>query len=406
MDGSNIFPSCILDYYLEGMEDILNEEILEEGADSCIYENIDLDCDNDFVAKDVTAVADADLLKLYEASSLESFYESDTDRLVVDGLPDTVREDRCEQRTEVEHLNLSGLNLRKVAYSHIDSVISVYHNNLRTLDMSNAYGIYDEECLLNLFKLDNVLPHIEHIDISYVEFETPRYNSNKEFARVLWETLAENVLNKMPNLNRFTAYGFPIRHTRHAAKIVAGGVNIEANTYSVTGAENILKAREGAGSIGASNLCHTWSRLVNRRSTLAVLDNGTCRNDMFLDSLVPPYIEVDVSSLDNGSLHYLARVSTEEAIMAFFPYFWARGRDIGKVLNDTERGVLKNLCDRASTDLSEEKFRTLSCQIEFFACTLLEECKPSTASDVRRIFGEGHKRVSILQNVRHIINKI
>lgn len=372
MECGNIFPSLsphIMDYYMEGMEEVFDE----------------------------------DAFPLLSGT----FYESDIDRLVIDGFPDTDQAGRIEQRTEMEHLNLSGLDLRKVGYDQPALVIAVYHPNLRTLDMSNAHGLENEECLLDIFRYGNILPHLEHIDISYVSFVKPRYASHGAFAGTLWRTLADNLLVNMSKLNRITAYGFPIRHSRHAAKIVAGGVEIEANTYSLKGAKTILKAREGSESIGASNLCHTWSRLINRRSTLAVLNDGTCRNKEFLDSLVPPYIEVDVSSLDNtGSLHYLARVSTEEAVVAFFPYFCARERVESKRLDETEKRVLKNLCERAAKDLSPEKFESLSCRIELFAITLLADCQPSTVEDARRVFGAGFDRICVLYRIRFLVNKL
>lgn len=401
MDYSNIFPPFILEYYVEGMEEVLEEDAFASDKENNfvnnnVYGDRGLNGDNDNILKSASGVAVEDLLDFYDVSSSETFYEADIDRLVIDGFPDTIQ---TGEQTKTEQLNLSGIYFDKAVF---ETIINTPHPNLRTLDVSNSNGIYDEECLLKLFKLVDSLPNLEHINISYVEFESPKYKSNMKFANELWKTLAKNALVNMPKLNRITAYGFPIKYPSHAIEIMNGGVGIEAITHTMNGAETILKAVEDSEIIQASNLCDTWSRLINRKSTLAVLNDGTCRNDMFLDSLVPLYIKVDVSSLDGiGIEHYMGRVSTEEAIVTFFPYFCARGRQSNKKLDKVEKSVLYDLCERADKDLQKEKFEALSCEIEFLARTLFGGCEMSTNGD----FHEKYKRVSGLIKMRRKINK-
>ncbi|KAK3874385.1 hypothetical protein Pcinc_020680 [Petrolisthes cinctipes] len=170
----------------------------------------------------------------------------------------------------------------------------------------------------------------------------------------------------MPNLRSVTAYGFPIKSGRDAIQIMSKGIAINANTTSVNGAENILKHVPGDVA-ERSNLCNTWSKLVVDKKTHL---SGYAVDEEFLDTVVPQYIKMDVTSScleEVNVVEFLTNVPVEVAILSFFPYFCNVG---DRELTRKEVDVLYTLCHRIKKELVSDVTTRYSNHIELFVSLL------------------------------------
>ncbi|KAK3887308.1 hypothetical protein Pcinc_008572 [Petrolisthes cinctipes] len=268
----------------------------------------------------------------------------------------------------IESLDLSGNELTGDLdkYKELAFEVCIVHPNIKSINISNTYGVRDEERILKLFRISDTLLQLEHIDISYVQFSAPLYSPKRVFARHMWRTIAEHASKNMPNLRSVTTYGFPIKSGRDAIQIMSKGIAINANTTSVNGAEKILK-RVPEDVAERSNLCNTWSNLVVDKKTHL---SGYAVDDEFLDTVVPQYIKMDVTSScleEVNVVEFLTNVPVEVAILSFFPYFCNVG---DRELTCKEVDVLYTLCHRIKKELLSDVTTRYSNQIELFVSLL------------------------------------
>ncbi|KAK3874386.1 hypothetical protein Pcinc_020681 [Petrolisthes cinctipes] len=167
-------------------------------------------CEEDEGYEDASEVAFLDLM--------DSYYDSEDKRLVIDEsacFPPSTDDDNdfpvlsyedivsnlpeqislSDELTKVffdnntiESLVLSGNELTGDLdkYKELAFEVCVVHPNIKSINISNTYGVRDEERILKLFRISDTLLQLEHIDISYVHFSAPLYSPNRVFARRLW----------------------------------------------------------------------------------------------------------------------------------------------------------------------------------------------------------------------------
>ena len=247
------------------------------------------------------------------------------------------------------------------------------HSNLVRIDLSNSFGVEDEEEILNLLKKD--MTELEYLDISYIRFRNPKYLSKQVFANAFWKHVADHAIHRWPKLHTVTAYGYPLKSASNLRKMAQKLQNINATVLSARTARNMLKMMPEETAKN-SNLCDKWSDLIRPGKTQYTNTNGTLPvDDEFISVLVPSHLDIDVDHIEGEVARSVETIVNDAplgvSIAIAFPFFVAKSRQSPQyTLEEIE--LLGILCLKAFKFGLDEKY---AMQLELFLTELIKDDK-------------------------------
>ena len=259
-----------------------------------------------------------------------------------------------------QSLDLSDCVIRE--YQLLDMPMNLVHINL-----SNSYGVEDEETILCLLRMN--MTKMEYLDISYIQFRNPQYSSKQVFANTFWQYMADYTIYQWPNLQTITAYGYPLKNTTNALTIAQKVRNINATVLSARTALFMLK-KMPEQTANASNLCNKWSGLICK--TQYTNNTGGQVDDEFVSTLVPSFLNVDVDRIEGEvatSMNaLLMKTPLDVCITIAFPFFVAKSSSCDENTPE-EVQLLMTLCQEAFRLRLDEKYAV---QVELFLNILIK----------------------------------
>nr|BDT63200.1 MAG: hypothetical protein [Hemigrapsus takanoi nimavirus] len=361
----------------EAMMEVLSEEKKDPEdmlVDDIYYPDDDLDAD------DAKLIIDEDYYSSEEEMTcLEEGGEEEISELE-DVLPEDVSltEEIFEmlRKQEIQSLDLSDCVItedddKKSSPSSKYRFLDNMHPNLVYIDLSNSYGVEDEEEILNLLKMD--MAKLEYLDISYIRFRNPKYPSKQAFANAFWQHVADYVIYRWPNMQTVTAYGYPLKSAANALKIAQEVQNINATVSSARTARTMLK-KMPEQTAKYSNLCDKWSGLISAGKTQYTNTGGAQIpiDNEFVSVLVPSHIEIDVDRIEGEVAASIKTILTntplDVSIAIAFPFFAAmNSRRKSPQYTPEEVELLVVLCQKAFKMGLDEKY---AMQLELFLTEL------------------------------------
>ena len=308
---------------------------------------------------------------------------SSFERLVIDdGSLPTTEEEPGRECIDKRHVYIK----KGDEFEYLGFEAGALGDTLKTIYLSNSYGVDREEEVLTLTKLR--MDRLEHFDISFMEFASPEYSSKKEFAKKLWQHVADFACVNWPNIKTISAFGFDI-DKRNAVKISTAAKNIEvinATVSSARASRDILAAlpRKLAKR---SNLCQSWDKIVE------ILNAGYA----VTEDILPERIDINITICENLASDALHRklfldingtyfTSYRMYAKIFFVYFLAlnRVRDI----NAFEALLLSELCCKI---VLMKETDAVKLEMEFFIESLL---------DFHKSLNKGNENTEIAKRVK------
>lgn len=291
--------------------------------------------------------------------------------------PLTEEEFRIPREQEIQSLVLSNCVItedgdKKSSPLQYQFLASNVHSNLVCIDLSNSYGVEDEEEILNLLKKD--MTKLEYLDISYIRFRNPKYPSKQAFANAFWQHVADHAIHRWPNLQTVTAYGYPLKSASNVRKMAQKLWNINATVLSARTARNMLKMMPEQTAKN-SNLCDKWSDLIEPGKTQYTNTRGAQIpiDDEFISVLVPSYLDIDVGRIEGEVARSVETILTntplDVSIVIAFPFFVAKSRQSPQYTPE-EVDLLVSLCQKAFILGLDEKY---AMQLELFLTELIKD---------------------------------
>lgn len=317
----------------------------------------------------------------------EDYYSSEEERTCLEGGEKEITDSEDvlpadvslteEMYVQLRHQVFNSLNLAdrvltkksspSSQYRFLDFERSNMHLDLLYIDLSNSYGVEDEEEILSLLKVD--MAKLEYLDISYIRFKNPKYPSKQAFANAFWQHVADDAIYRWPNLQTVTAYGYPLKSAANALKIAQEVRNINATVPSARTARTMLK-KMPEQTAKYSNLCDKWSGLISAGKTQYTNTGGAQIpvDDEFVSVLVPSYLDIDVDRIEGevaASIKTILRNTPLDVSIAIaFPFFAAKS---SRRNTPEEVELLVNLCQKAFKLGLDEKYPV---QLELFLTEL------------------------------------